>query len=182
MENEIWKDVVGYEGLYQVSNLGRVRSLDRYIELSNQYKLHKRFVKGKLLNPSLNTYGYPHVGLIKDKKQKTVVVHRLVAEAFLDNPLNKKEVNHIDENKENAKLSNLEWATRIENNNHGTRNQRVSKPVIQLDENNKIIKIHNSIVSASMAVGAKEPSSIGMVCSGKRKKAYGYKWIYESEL
>lgn len=100
---EVWKDVVGYEGRYQVSNKGRVKSLN-----------YKRSKKPKLLTTTLHDWGYLQVRL----KRKTFYVHRLVAEAFLPNPESKPTVNHLDGNKANNKLVNLEWATLSENNKH----------------------------------------------------------------
>lgn len=107
-EIEIWKDVVGYEGLYQVSNLGKVRSLDRVVKRGWCYK-------GKLLTPTVNKdNGYLYVNLAG--KNKTV--HRLVALAFIPNPENKPCVGHKDTNRQNAKASNLEWVTYSENNHN----------------------------------------------------------------
>lgn len=108
---EKWKDIKGYEGLYQVSDLGRVRSLDREDRLG-------RFKLGKIKAPCDNGRGYLCVNLKKDSKQKNKSVHRLVAEAFLPNPDNLPEINHKDGNKANNQVSNLEWCTRSENAKH----------------------------------------------------------------
>ena len=108
---EIWKDIKGYEGLYQVSNLGRV----------------KRVTTGRVLKQFPNKQGYLLVSLCKTGKQKSFAIHRLVAQAFILKPENKPEVNHIDEDKTNNMVSNLEWCTRVENNNYGTRTERISK-------------------------------------------------------
>lgn len=97
---EIWKDIKGYEGLYQVSNLGNIKSLFRY---------------KKILKPTKNTLGYLKVSLYKDKKIKVMSVHRLVAEAFLENTNNFTDINHKDGNKTNNKVENLEWCTRQQN-------------------------------------------------------------------
>jgi hypothetical protein len=110
---KIWKDVEGYEGIYQVSNLGDVRSLPR-TENSN---VGKRKRSGKTLSLR-NNKGYKTVMLCKDRKQTSAYVHRLVAKAFLSNPENKPDVNHLDGNKSNNKLENLEWCTESENLNH----------------------------------------------------------------
>lgn len=114
MKQEIWKDVCGYEGLYQVSNIGNVRSLNY------------RVVRGRIneLSRGLSKTGYYVVVLCRDKKQTTVHVHRLVAEAFIDNPDNKPVVNHKDENKTNCSVDNLEWVTQKENVNLGTSLER----------------------------------------------------------
>lgn len=113
---EIWKDIRDYEGLYQVSNLGNVRSL-RYNHTE----------KIKLLKQGVNKKGYKYVRLFKNGKGKTHIVHRLVAMSFIPNPNNLPIVNHIDECKSNNMVSNLEWCTLVYNNAYGTRNKRISK-------------------------------------------------------
>lgn len=113
---EIWKDIEGYEDLYQVSNLGNVRSLDRYITYSTG---RVQLLRGKLLKCSEQSTGYYTVGLYDiNHKSTTLSVHRLVASAFLDNSANLPEVNHKDGNKANNAVSNLEWATEMDNNHH----------------------------------------------------------------
>lgn len=110
---EIWKPVIGYEELYEVSNLGRVRSLDRVVD-RGYYGLHLH--KGKLLSPTNNGTGYLIVGLNgNDRKRKNHYIHRLVADAFIPNNENKEQVNHIDRNRANNRADNLEWVTRSEN-------------------------------------------------------------------
>lgn len=113
MTEEIWRPVVGYEGLYEVSSYGRVRSLDRYDS-------RNRFRKGRILKLSDNGRGYLIVGLHSNNKVKNFLVHRLVAEAFLPNPENLTEVNHKDEDKSNNCVDNLEWCNRNYNINYGT--------------------------------------------------------------
>lgn len=108
---EIWKDIEDYEGLYQVSNFGRV----------------KRVTTGIILKGGKNKDGYLLVRLYKNSIGSTKGVHRLVANVFIPNPENKPEINHIDEDKTNNKVSNLEWMTAKENTNHGTRNGRMSR-------------------------------------------------------
>jgi len=106
---EVWKDIEGYEGLYQVSNLGRVRSFHGDSEKIMKQTLQK---------------GYLRITLLKNKKQKRFLSHRLVAQAFIPNPENKPQVNHIDEDKTNNRVDNLNWMTSKENNDWGTRKSR----------------------------------------------------------
>lgn len=116
---EIWKNIEGYKGLYQISNLGRVRSLDRYIK----YGFGMRKIKGKIKkNQILKNKGYNIIVLSKDNKKKTFLVHRLVALHFISNPDNKPQVNHIDGDKENNSVENLEFVTNQENRDHAIEN------------------------------------------------------------
>ena len=115
---EEWKDIEGYEGLYQVSNLGRVKSLERTRTIRIPEKI--------LSLSSIDAYGYNVVCLSKDGVQKRLTIHRLVGSAFIPNPNNYPCINHSDEIKTNNKSNNLEWCSYEENNNHGTRNNRIS--------------------------------------------------------
>ena len=141
LSKEIWRDVVGYEGLYQVSNLGRVKSLPKY-----HYKYEK------LLHPTVKKRdGRVSVMLSKPtSKRKRISIHRLVAMAFLDNPHNYPEINHKDENPQNNCVDNLEWCTRKYNMNYGTTPKRLNlknmKPV-QYHEDDHIVRF-NSIRGA----------------------------------
>ena len=119
---EIWKDYKDYEGLYQASNLGRMRSLDRWVKGPNS---SIRFCKGRILKPCTTKDGYLLVNLCKNGKVKSFLVHRLVAEAFIDNTDNLPQVNHKDENPLNNVVSNLEWCSYSYNNSYGTRLERV---------------------------------------------------------
>ena len=118
---EEWKDIANYEGIYQISNMGNVRSLDRIVHPNNQY-----LQKGKILKP-LDNGKYLFVTLRKDGVKENKYIHRLVAEHFLLNPLFYNEVNHKDEDKHNNCISNLEWCTHSYNMNYGTRNEKISK-------------------------------------------------------
>lgn len=121
---EIWKDIEGYEGIYQVSNLGNVRSVDRYITTKNG--VVKPF-KGVIRSLCLNRNGYPFVTLKVKSISKTVEVHRMVAQAFLPNPNNFPCVNHKDENPQNNRVDNLEWCTYKYNSNYGNTQKRKSQ-------------------------------------------------------
>lgn len=120
---EIWKDIPGYEGLYQVSNLGRVKSFDRYVEYDNGRGIH--YHKGRFIKPSISPGGYRIIGLYKEKVRRSAKVSRLVAEAFIPNPDNLPIVNHKDENKTNDTVENLEWCDIKYNTNYGTGIERM---------------------------------------------------------
>ena len=159
---EIWKDKKDYEGHYQVSNFGRVKSI--------------KFGKEIILKQSIR-HGYYYVGLLKNGKHKNYLVHRLVAEAFLENPDNLPQVNHKDENKQNNVVSNLEWCTHEYNNTYGTRIERCSKPVLQFDLNGNLIKEWKSINECGRN-GFKK-SDICKCCRGERKTHRGFIWKYK---
>ena len=177
MKNEIWKDVAGYEGLYQVSDQGRVKSLERKVPKG----YGERTVKERILKPCADRGGYLRIGLCDGEKQKTFKVHRLVCQAFHDNPENKLDVNHINENKTDNRACNLEWSTRKENCNHGTRNERMaktqSKPVGQYTLDGELVKIWPSAMEAQRQAGF-YCSNICNTARGKYKQAYGFIWKY----
>ena len=169
---EIWKDVVGYEGLYEVSSLGRVRSLDVVDRLG---RLHK----GKIRAAKDNGNGYQTLPLKHDGKQKMVTVHRMVAIAFVDNPYNLPEVNHIDGDKTNNMASNLEWCDRRHNVKHAVENglhAYFGQRKVMCVELNKVFE---SVKDAEKWVGVKG-SRISNVCQLKRgcKTCGGYHWRY----
>ena len=116
---EIWKDILGYEGLYQVSSYGRIKSLSR--------KRNNGLDKTIILKENINNKGYKRINLHKNKKMKSYLVHRLVAQAFIPNPNNYPIINHKDENPSNNHVSNLEWCTYKYNNNYGTKGEKISK-------------------------------------------------------
>ncbi len=162
---EVWKDIEGYEGYYQVSNLGRVKGL--------KFK--------RLLKLYCDSYGYPIVVLSKEGIHRTRTVHRLVAETFIPNINKLPSVNHKDENKLNNSVDNLEWCDIKYNCNYGTRNKqiskRVSKKVMQLSIDGKKIKKWNSITEAGNSLGC-HISHISSCCHGRTKTAYGYRWEF----
>ena len=162
MKKEIWKSVIGYEGVYEVSSLGRVKSLDRLI--SNAWG-SKSKVKGVYLSTSISS-GYLSLGLTKNGKTKTTHIHRLMAVAFIPNTENKRCVNHIDGNKLNNSLDNLEWTTDKENINHAwsiglhekTRNstkKRLKNGIKNFNKSKRVIK-SNGTVYSSVVEAAKE--------------------------
>lgn len=175
--NEIWKDISGYEGLYQISNRGRVKSLGRVVSRGQK---GERFEKEIILKQVDNTHGYLAVSLSKDGKAKTVRVQRLVAEAFIPNPNELPFVNHIDEVKHNNEVENLEWVTPKENSNHGTMPERISKmksmPVvgtnIKTGEKVKFPSVRSTKEAGFM------PQHVSKVANGKRKTHKGCTWTF----
>lgn len=136
--NEIWKDIIGFEQYYQVSNLGRVRSKDRIVITPKT----SYFKKGRILIPSLDGKGnYLFVGLHVNNKVKLIYIHRLVAQNFIPNPHNYKQVNHINENKKDNRADNLEWCTAEYNMNYGTAMQRAKETYASHYDRSAIAKI-----------------------------------------
>lgn len=169
---EIWKDIVGYEGKYQVSNLGNVRSL--------RVKSRTKYFKGSNLVLFTDKLGYVCVNL----SRKSYKVHRLVAQAFIPNLNNLPCINHKDENKLNNSVSNLEWCDYSYNNNYGTRNQRISqnggRKIIQYDLDGNEIKRWSSIANAARYYGVKRTTICGC-CAGRGKTSCGYIWRYDAD-
>lgn len=142
MENEIWKDIIGYEGLYQVSNLGKVKSLGRF--RSNQWKVTKRWTPESILSIQLTVDGYESLKLTKNGKSIRHRVHRLVALNFISNPENKLQVNHINGVKTDNRVENLEWNTQFENQLHACKNglkkiKLSESDIIKIRSDNRII-------------------------------------------
>ena len=182
---EIWKDIEGYEGIYQVSNLGRVRSLDREVPNYNAAGyVGTKILRGKILKPcKMANSGYMEVHLKSNGQGKHGRIHRLVAEAFIPNPDNLPEINHKDEDKTNNRADNLEWCDRQYNINYGTGKWRRKKfnarPVEQLTTDGKVIARYDNASQAARAVGC-DPSTINAVCRVKPhcNTAKGYRWKY----
>ena len=129
MIQELWKDIKGYEGLYKISNIGRVRSVERYhyYKTSNQYKEFegKRLVKGRILKPYADKRDYQEVSLCKDGNNEKWKIHRLVGIHFINNLDNKPMVGHIDNDPSNNKIDNLVWCDQFENMQHASRCGRI---------------------------------------------------------
>lgn len=190
---EVWKDIKGYEGLYQVSNLGRVKSVTHDVVDS----IGRHSVKeGRILSLRNSTKtGYPTINLTKNGKFKSFNIHRLVAEAFIPNPNNLPCVNHKDESRDNNCVSNLEWCTYKYNNTYGTASKRrkisltnyyeaheeVLKPVVQYSVDGSLICEYKSIREAEKTLGLDVSSGISACCAGKLHTAYGYVWRYKGE-
>lgn len=176
--HEEWRDIEGYEGLYQVSSLGRVRSLKRFNVNTGEYENRLRILKS-----TFNKRGYKMVTLINRTVRKSKTVHRLVAQAFIPNPNNLPQVNHKDENKENNSVGNLEWCDNAYNHGYGTRIERcaakLKKKVIQYSLDGGFMAEYDGVRDAVKANGFKANSSISECCTGKRKTAYGYIWRYK---
>ena len=187
---EEWRDIKGYEGVYQVSCFGRVRSMDRYLPASHG---SKQLRKGQIIKGVVMPNGYLVVGLWNDNKCKQCYVHRLIAQAFIPNPNRLPQVNHKDEDKTNNDVSNLEWCDNAYNINYGTVKARISQSHYALEKgtrvgqykDGKLIAEYINAQEASRVTGI-DGSAIRKVCLGRPKflTAGGYVWkeiIWEKE-
>ena len=182
---EIWKPVVGYEGIYEVSSLGRVKSCERTIIRSNGREIN---FPDKIMKPSINHKGYLIIDLRKNGNRQGGFIHRLVGKAFIDNPLNKERINHKNGDKTDNRVQNLEWVTNQENMAHaykflGRTNKAASESrkriVEQLNGDGSIVNIFESIKEAFDKTGI---NNISAVCRGIKQNAGGYKWRYSKEF
>lgn len=181
MINEIWKPVKDFEGYYEISNFGRVKSLEKFNSIRGKDRTIGYMRKERILKHTIVSGGYLQVKLFKDTKYKNCHIHRLVAEAFIDNPLNKPFVNHLDCDRSNNYYKNLEWCTQKENINYAqkvnsTYNNR-NKKVKQYDNKNNLINVYNSISEASRNTGI-TIASISYCANKKRKTGGGYIWHF----
>lgn len=186
MENEIWKDVPGYAGIYQVSNLGRVKSLSRLVYRKNG-QIAK--IKGRILSHGTDRYGY-HIVVLCNGKKETKTVHRIVAMAFIENAYNLPEIDHKDGNRGNNKVENLRWVTRKENANNPIsklrysqtakkiRNYEVLMRAVKQIRDGKVIAEYKSMREAERQTKISH-SSIKKVIVGKLKNAGGFQWEYK---
>ena len=195
---EKWADIKGFEGLYQVSNLGNVKSVERYIPAkNNSFAFHKE----RNMKLQTNHKGYFCVILHKNSISYTRLVHRLVADAFIPNANNLPQVNHKDTNKKNNNIENLEWISNIDNMRHAFSNgcfvttekqreharnnlkkmaERRKKSVEMYTKEGVFVKVFDSMTEAEKWTGVHN-SKISMVCKGKRKSAGNYIWKYRKE-
>lgn len=182
---EEWRDIPGFEGLYQASTEGRIRSVERWIERADGYRNH---IMPRIMKVQKNSNNdYLLVNLHKDKKLNKCLVHRLIALTFIPNPNNLPQVNHKDENPQNAKASNLEWCDCDYNVRYGTARQRhsehiknrpdMSKPVEQYSKDGVYITTYPSSVEAERQTGIWH-QSIWQVMNGRGKTAGGFIWRY----
>ena len=172
--NEEWRDVPGYESLYQVSSLGRVKSMERKVWNGKVYGAHRE----RILKPIKNSDGYLQVVLFKGGIRKGIKIHRLVCDAFLPNPYNLQEVNHINEDKEDNRLENLEWCSHIYNCNFGTRNERAAKAKTNSIKLSKKVKcLETDIVYPSMQEAERQLGFSHSQISSCCNKKYGYKTV-----
>ena len=179
---EVWKDIQGYEGLYQVSNLGNVKSLN-----------YNRTGEERIITPVKSGRGYLCVSLYKNGIHKKFLIHRLIAQVFIENPENLPQVNHIDENKRNNRVENLEWCTNKYNVCYGTRNERMLKTrklrnckkterqVLQFTKDGKFVNEFPSIHEAKRCTGIYQ-SRICYCCKNIKgyNSAGGYIWKYKN--
>lgn len=189
MEHEIWKDIEGYEGKYMISSMGRVKSLD----------YRKSGKEGYLSIYTMNT-GYLATHLSDNGKEKVVLIHRLIAEAFIPNPDNKPEIDHINTIRTDNRIENLKWVTSKENSNNPLtlnryvisnnghksmlgrtgENNHLSKKVLQLDKQGNVVRLWHSLMDVKRELGF-DPGKISACCLGKRLTHKGYRWEYKEK-
>ena len=182
---EIWKDIKGYDGIYQISDRGRVKSVYR---VTKYVTGRTRTEKERVLKQEVNLHGYCTLRLCKNSEYKRFFIHRLIANAFIPNPKNKSSINHINSIRDDNEIDNLEWVTHSENCIHGHKygNMKnsskvhcgnVGKSVFQISRDGAVIRKYNTMTDASVSTGTLR-TNIGLACRGKLKTAGGYKWAY----
>lgn len=192
---EIWKDIPNFEGLYQASNLGRIKSVKRYYIQFNGYGFYKHSYKERILSQQKNKNGYMIINLSKNCKKYTKLVHRLVAQAFLENKMNYEEINHINGNKQDNRVDNLEWCNRLYNQREAEKLNLVKSPIrirgygnplnksiVMIDNDNKILKEFYSITQASETIGCTLKHLSYCLINGKKDKITNNYWKYKEEL
>ena len=185
IEKEIWKDIPDFEGLYQVSNFGRIKSLERkeFMARNNCYRVRKE----RILKADITKKGYERVLLYKNGKSKKIFVHRLVAIAFINNPNNHPIINHIDEVPLNNHVSNLEWCTHSYNSTYKGAKERQLKNVWKGVQSTNVktgeTKLYRSAADAEReSNGYFRRRSISRVCTGERPIHKGHYWKYLEEV
>lgn len=188
---EEWKDVTGYEGLYQISSLGNVKALARKIQNIRNGHTYTRIVPEHLMSLVKTDDGYLRVTLANNKKRRGYLVHRLVAEHFIPKIEGKTYVNHLDEDKTNNIVTNLEWCTVWENSIYGNRCKKIGeksskiphtwlyKSILQYSLDGTFIREFKSIKQAVDTVGAKSTAGIQSCCIGRLKSSMGFIWKYK---
>lgn len=184
--NEEWRDVAGYEGLYMVSNYGRVKSLPRVYRSGRSHSLIK-MTEERLLSIDQGKNGYISVALTKNANTKRFLVHRLVAQAFIQNPDNLPCINHLDRDRSNNSVDNLEWCTQQQNLLYPPTRKAISasqtngghsKSVIQYTLDGEFVQEWPSTREIQRKLGYFQ-TNISSCCLGKYKQAYGYLWRYK---
>jgi hypothetical protein len=185
-EPEIWKDIDGYDGFYQVSSWGRIKSLGRWVACKGGQKFNKERIR-----KDCNSHGYRNITLCKENKSHSFLLHIVVANAFVENPENLPQVNHLDGDKTNNYYKNLEWCTGSENMQHAADNGLLnltwvgksyekhpkSKPIVQYDLSDSMIRNWASATEAANKLGMHRPN-INACLLGRQKTAFGYKWKF----
>jgi len=187
MEEEIWKDVPGYEGVYQASTLGQIRSMDMHIPIRGGLQLRR----GRILKPIVNIDGYYTVMLCIYRKRKIWRVHKLVGITFIPNPQGFKIINHKNEIKTDNRACNLEWCDTRYNINYGDRtakaraarklNKRGFKPVVQMSMDGSLLNVYESVASAARLTGCHQ-GAISNCCIGRAKSSGNYRWRFASGI
>lgn len=189
MNEEIWRDIKGYEGLYQISSIGRVKRLEKIRRNGRGYRKYKE----QITDGYIDDVGYRYVILTKERKEKRFRLHRLVAEAFIPNPDNKPEIDHINTNRTDNRIENLRWVTRKENlNNKITKikmshlpkpkgkNHPRARKVQQFNIDGTFVKEYDCIKDAVVETNGSKAGII-LCCQGKRKTSGGCLWKYKKE-